>query len=120
MIELSIGSKKRDDLGLERLCGGQVGICNNAVLTDGIQVGVINRSEELNYGQLGVINTACFAEACQIGLVNSCDDINGVQVGLLCRAENGKYVQLGLLTIRSGEKPWYKRVTPIFGYHKDD
>lgn len=74
-------------------------------------------SEVAQFGGFAVANKA----KKQYGLVVSAlEELDGFQIGILmCSApKKGNYFQIGLLTLRDSEH-WYKRGSPIFGWHKE-
>lgn len=65
----------------------------------------INRSENSTGTRIGVVDIVTH-------------ELNGHQYALFCYAGEGSFLQVGLLTVR-GCGPWYTRVTPLVGYHKE-
>jgi len=45
------------------------------------------------------------------------EELNGLEIGVITYANDGNYLQLGLLNFR-GTGPWYKRFSPLIGYHR--
>jgi hypothetical protein len=99
------------------LYGFSCGLTNCADYVEGDQMGVLNIADEVNGTQSGGISFAKKVNGSQFNVVSIADEVNGVQIGgAVAWAEEGKYVQFGLLTLRGGDRPWYARVSPFFGF----
>lgn len=98
----------------DRLRGGQVGLFNEARDASGVQLGIVNWTDEAFHGlSLGAV---CFAGSCgsaaqvgllwnsvaqpssgvQIGLVDRAGDYGGVQIGVADWRKNGRGIQAGI------------------------
>ncbi len=82
----------------------QVACYNYAGSLSGIQVGLMN---ETGYGSLGWDTRLMFSACVQVGLLNKADDLRGIQVGLVNTAEILYGFQVGLVNvIKSGVIPF--------------
>ena len=104
-----------DNYGIQ-ICAGwnagnnhaaRIGTVNLAKMSDGLDLGIIVKSEK---------GTGLHAGA----YVEATKKFTGIQIGVVCKGPlKGNYTQLGVVTIRDGEGPWYKRTSPLMGFHRD-
>jgi len=52
----------------------------------------------------------------QVGLWNNALRLKGVQIGLFDIAIEGPCLQIGLFTMRGGNRPWYRQISPFIGW----
>ena len=105
--------KTRVDVGLfnssydEETTGVQVALSINGVDNyTGLQVATMNISGDKKGGMKGA----------QVGLWNNALKLKGVQIGFLNIAIEGPCLQIGLFTLRAGNRPWYRQISPFIGW----
>ena len=93
--------------GLTNLVGGQVragqfsSLFNRGRRVDGVQVALVNRSDEAMQGlQLGALNLAgSLSQGAQLGAFNSSGNFEGVQIGVINVGKRVRGMQVGLINV---------------------
>ncbi len=96
--------------------GVQIGAFNGAIESRGVQIGAVNGAEESSYGfQIGAFNGAIESRGVQIGGINyAYNKLIGIQLGLLLNncGPGSVGIQVGIINVRRGN-PWYSKIIPI-------
>ncbi len=87
----------------------------------------MNLAEGFAGAQIGAVNAIISGESygraksfgVHLGLLNLVDHHIGLQAGLICYAREGTYFQIGLLNIHGTTGPWYTRISPVLGFHRE-
>jgi len=102
--------------------GYAIGATNYAKHLKGFGVGITNAYEILEGVLVGGVGSAGTAKGFLMNAFSSSvtKRFDGVEIAPICYApDKGNYFQVGLITIRKGEGPWYKRITPFIGWHRE-
>jgi hypothetical protein len=91
----------------QELWGGQIGLVNVGVQAAGLQLSLFNYSVTNSGVQAGLVNIGAeSAHGVQIGLLNQTEQFCGLQIGLVNRTRVLEGLQIGLLNIASEKEIW--------------
>ena len=88
-------------------------IINLANKVNGVQWGLLSKSEDLTGGQLGIVNMGNEVLGVQYGFYNQAENMNGLQLGFINYAKNITGLQIGLLNI--AENGWLPAMVFVNG-----
>ncbi len=106
-----------------KIKGGQAGFAISAYEVEGFQGSILlSGSDEVKpikaNGIIGKLLNRIGGIQFSLG-ADYAEYIDGIQVAPVCYAGGGNHSQFGIITIRGGEGKWYKKVTPLYGRHKE-